>query len=46
MKWLVETVKMNLKDQCKQTWLTDLNTDNKCTNFRIFSHNLDLKITF
>ena len=27
---------MNLKDQFKQTWLTDLNTNNKCINYRIF----------
>ena len=38
-KWLVETVKMNLKDQFKQTWLTDLNTNNKCINYIIFKPN-------
>ena len=27
---------MNSKDQFKQTWLTDLNTNNKCINYRIF----------
>ena len=35
-KWLVETVKMILKDQFKQTWLRDLNTNSKCINYRIF----------
>ena len=38
-KWLVETVKMNLKDQFKQTWLIDLNTNDKCINYRIFKPN-------
>ena len=38
-KWLVETIKMNLKDQFKQTWLTDLNTNNKCINYIIFKPN-------
>ena len=32
---MVETVKMNLKDQIKQTWSTDLNTNNKSMNYRI-----------
>ena len=36
-KWLVENVKMILKDQFKQTWLTDLNTNSKCVNYRIFN---------
>ena len=45
-KWLVETVKMTLEDQFKQTWLTYLNANSKCINYRILSQNFDLKIIF
>ena len=38
-KWLVENVKMILKDQFKQTWLTDLNTNSEYINYRIFKPN-------
>ena len=38
-KWLVDLLKMNIKDHFKQTWLTDLNTNNKCINYKIFKPN-------
>ena len=42
-KWLVETVKVNLKDQVKQTWFTYLNTNYKCMNYRIFKPKFGFK---